>query len=145
MSIFNSSRSSRLLLHSFVISTPDWPHLGQSVGKHRKAVGNKKQPISQLEHDVASSFFFTLSLGKEVERHWRRKGTGSSGRDVNIWGLLETEGVPSCSPDLRRARDRTMGMTLLLSHALEEHSSCKVPNILFYSFTFICESTKELC
>lgn len=36
---------------------------------------------------------------------------------MNIWGLLETEGVPSCSPDLHCAKDRTMGMTLLLSRS----------------------------
>lgn len=74
----------------------------------------KKQPISQLEHSIASSFFFAPFTGQRSRDTEQEKG----GRDVNIWGLLETEGVPSCSPDLRRARDRTMGMTVLLSHAL---------------------------
>lgn len=44
-----------------------------------------------------------------------RERAGEKGIDMNIWGLLETEEVPSCSPDLHCAKERTMGMTLLLS------------------------------
>lgn len=34
-----------------------------------------------------------------------RERAGQKGVDMNIWGLLETEDVPSCSPDLHCQRE----------------------------------------
>lgn len=62
--IFNSSSSSRLLLRSFVISTPDWPHLGQSVGTRKKAVGNKNNQFHNWNTTLPVLFFSTFHWGE---------------------------------------------------------------------------------
>lgn len=56
--------------------------------------------------------FFWVSLGREGGGVRKEVGDEEA---RNIWGLLESEEVHSCCPDLQRARDRASAATLLPS------------------------------
>lgn len=99
-------------MHNSDIFTQDWQHLGQ-VGKGEKY--NWRKQLFQNWNTALSVFcFFYSSLGRDLEIV-NEKGKLAE-KELNIWGLLETEVVPSCSYDHHCAKERTMGMALLSSN-----------------------------
>lgn len=110
----------------------------------RKQLATKKQPISQLEHNVASSFFhpFTGERGREMlkkkrdgERADEMRTSGVCWRLKGFPAVRVTFAVPETEPWERLCCSHMPWKNILAAHC----------QIFFTSFTFICESTKELC
>lgn len=116
-----------------------------------------KTTISQLERSFASFFVcFFSPLGREVEmvNEEKKKRQGKElerkGEREEHLGLLETGGgsqlsvYPSCSADLHCAKERTMGMTLLL-HRAGAGFTCPVMTLLPHTASISDNGRKGFC